>query len=60
MYKGGAWVEHEAYVKEKYGQEEVDRLKRLHFEVKQMTANDHLEVAETYKRKVKELGGWPS
>lgn len=58
QYKGGAWVEYEQWMLERYGQDVVDELKRLKNVTINMLASQHREIAEKYKEKVEELGGW--
>ena len=45
-------------LEEKYGRPKVDEFLKLRHENKNMSAQDHLEVAARYKKKVEDLGGW--
>lgn len=58
LYNSGSWVEYERFILQKYGAAECDRLKSLRFIVKPMSAEEHEEVSEVYRKKVEELGGW--
>lgn len=57
--RGGNWPAYERFMLEKYGPEVVQELKDKDREIVQMTAADHLAVAEVYRGKVAGLGGWP-
>lgn len=58
LYNAGAWVEYERFIISEYGEPECERLKALRFKVLHMSIQEHLEVAEKYRLKVEELGGW--
>lgn len=59
VFKHGNWIEYERWMNQTYGPAVVQELKDLSREIVQMTAGDHLAVAEVYRGKVAGMGGWP-
>ena len=52
---GGRVLDHEDYVRERHGQEAVDRIKVQRHQILKMSPLDHLEIEKKYKEKLKAL-----
>ena len=53
--QGGMWVEYEAVMVERYGQEKVDEMKLRKNRTVQYKAHDYKEIELKYKEKLREL-----
>lgn len=59
----GNWVPYEKAMIEMYGKKRVEELKNLSVgnnKFVKYTVNDYIELEAKYKKKIKELGGFPS
>ena len=57
--KSGMWVEYDEFMRETYGDDETDVIKRLRFAVHKRSVLDHQDVEAYFKKKLEEIGGWP-
>jgi len=57
--KSGMWVEYDEYMRETYGNEATDEMKRLRFAVLKRSVLDHQDQEIYFKKKLEEIGGWP-
>ena len=55
MYKGGAWVEYERFMLEKYGPEITEEEKLTKYKTISYSEQDYKDIAAEYKRKTEEL-----
>jgi len=58
--KSGNWVEYERVMVKRHGRAEVERMKADAEKTVKMTAQDMVDIQEKYKKKIEELGGFPS
>lgn len=56
----GNWVEYECVMLARHGRKAIEEMKLKSKQRVKMTAQDMVDIQEKYKKKIEELGGFPS